>query len=77
MKSLATLFWIVTVLLSDAMCAVVAYSYCDLIWGGKYAGYSAPPCIAFIYAIPFGIGIIVSIVLAVFFTRKTMQQKTP
>lgn len=75
MKSLATLFWIVTVLLSDAMCAVVAYSYCDLIWDGKYAGYSALPCIAFMYAIPFGI--IVSIVLAVFFTRKTMQQKTP
>ena len=74
MKSLAKLFWIVTVLLSNVMCAVVAYNYCDLLWGGKNAGYSAPASTAFIYAIPFGIGIIVSIVLAVFFSKKSMQQ---
>ncbi len=77
MKFFAILFWSVSVLLSDVMCAVIAYNYCNLLWGGKYAGYSAPPSTAFMYAIPFGIGIIVSIVLAVFFTRKTLKQKTP
>lgn len=74
MKHLSRFFLIVAVLLSDVMCAVVAYNYCDLLWGGKNAGYSAPASTAFIYAIPFGIGIIVSIVLAVFFSKKSMQQ---
>lgn len=77
MKSLATLFWIVAVLLSDMMCAVVAYNYCDLLWGAKYAGYSAPACTAFIYAVPFGIGIIISIMLAIIFSKKTILRKTP
>lgn len=74
MKHLSRFFLIVAVLLSDVMCAVVAYNYCDLLWGGKNAGYSAPASTAFIYAIPFGIGIIVSIVPAVFFSKKSMQQ---
>ena len=74
MKHLSRFFFFFFVLLSDVMCAVVAYNYCDLLWGGKNAGYSAPASTAFIYAIPFGIGIIVSIVLAVFFSKKSMQQ---
>ena len=42
MKKLSIVFWVLAVLLSDIMCAVVAYNYCDLLLGGKYAGYSAP-----------------------------------
>ena len=70
MKALSTVFWILAVLLSDVMCAVVAYNYCDMLWGIKYAGYSAPAWTAFLVAIPYAIGIIVCVVLAIFFKKK-------
>ena len=72
MKQLSILFGILAVLLSDIMCAVVAYNYCDMLWGGQYAGYSAPASTAFVYAIPFVIGIIVCVVLAIVFRRKAI-----
>ncbi len=70
MKTLSTVFWILAVLLSDVMCAVVSYNYCDMVWGIKYAGYSAPASVAFLTAIPFVIAIVVCIVLALFFKKK-------
>ena len=70
MKKLSIVFWVLVALLSDVMCAIVAYNYCDLLWGGKYAGYSAPASTAFIYAIPFAFGIIVCIVLAIIFWKR-------
>lgn len=70
MKKLSILFGILAVLLSDIMCAVVAYNYCDMLWGGQYAGYSAPASTAFLFAIPFVIGIIVCGVLALTFRKK-------
>ena len=73
MKKLSIVFWVLAALLSDIMCAVVAYNYCDLLWGGKYAGYSAPASTAYIYAIPFALGIIVSIVLATICGKKAIK----
>ena len=70
MKKLSIIFGILAVLLSDIMCAVVAYFYCDLLWGRQYAGYSAPPSTAFVYAIPFAIGIVICVVLALVFRKK-------
>lgn len=70
MKKLSVLFWALTVLLSDAMCAVVAYMYCDIKWGIRYAGYSAPLDTAFAFAIPFLVGIAVCAALAVVFGKK-------
>ena len=70
MKKLSIVFWVLAALLSDAMCAIVAYNYCDLLWGEKYAGYSAPASTAFIYAVPFAISIIVCIVLAIIFWKR-------
>ena len=70
MKKLSVLFGALAVLLSDAMCAVTAYVYCDIKWGIRYAGYSAPTWVAFLTAIPFIIGIAVCIVLTVYFKRK-------
>ena len=52
------------------MCAVVAYNYCALQWGGRYAAYSAPASTAFLYFIPYGIGIVLCIILARFFHKK-------
>ena len=75
MKKLSIVFWVLAALLSDWMCAVVAYNYCDLSWGGRYAGYSAPASTAFLYAIPFALGIIACIVLAVVFRKKADEQQ--
>ena len=73
MKKLSIIFGILAVLLSDIMCAVVAYNYCDLLWGGQYAAYGAPASTAFVYAIPFVIGIIVCVVLALTFRKKVIK----
>lgn len=73
MKKLSVIFGVLAVLLSDIMCAVVAYNYCNLLWGNQYAGYGAPPSTAFVYAIPYAIGIIVSVVLAIVFRKKATQ----
>ncbi len=70
MKTLSTVFWILAVLLSDVMCGIVAYNYCDMVWGIRYAGYSAPAWTAFMVAIPFAVAIAVCIVLALFFKKK-------
>lgn len=70
MKTLFAIFGILAVILSDVMCAVVAYNYCDMVWGIRYAGYSAPASTAFILAIPYGIGIAVCVILALYFKKK-------
>ena len=70
MKTLSAIFWVLAVILSDVMCAVVAYNYCDMAWGIRYAGYSAPASTAFILAIPYGIGIAVCAILALLFKKK-------
>ena len=70
MKKVSICFWILAVLLSDIMCAIVAYNYCGMLWGIKYAGYSAPAWTAFLSAIPFVISIAICIVLAIIFKKK-------
>ena len=70
MKTISNLFLILAVLLSDVMCAVVAYNYCDMMWGIKYAGYSAPVSTAFSVAIPFAIAIVVCVVIALYFKKR-------
>lgn len=70
MKKMGRLFIVLAILLSDIMCAVVAYNYCALQWGGRYAGYSAPASTAFLYFIPYGIGVIFCLILARFFYKK-------
>lgn len=74
MKAVATLFKIIAVLLSDIMCIVVSYAYCDMKWGAKYGLYSAPAELAFVYIIPFAVGIIACLVLAAVFTKKNNQR---
>ena len=70
MKTISNLFLILAVLLSDVMCAVVAYNYCDMMWGIKYAGYSATVSTAFLVAIPFAIAIVVCVVIALYFKKR-------
>ena len=70
MKILSKVFGVLAILLSDVMCAVVAYNYCDILWGIKYAGYSAPAGTAFISAIPFAIAIAVCVFVSLFLKKK-------
>lgn len=70
MKILTKLFGVLAILLSDVMCAVVAYNYCDKLWGIKYAGYSAPVEVAFLSAIPFAIAIAVCVFVSLFLKKR-------
>lgn len=70
MKKLSVIFGLLAILLSDIMCAVVAYNYRGMLCGIEHAGYSAPASTAFLYAIPFVVGIIVCAVLAIRFRKK-------
>ena len=70
-KTLSAIFAIIAVLLSDIMCAVVAYNYCNIKWGIEYQGFSASTNTAFLMALPFLIGIVICIALALVFHKKT------
>ena len=70
MKRMSNIFIALAVLLSDVMCAVVAYNFGVLYMGGRYGMYSAPTWVAFLYAIPFVVGIVVCVVVAVVLRRK-------
>ena len=61
MKKLSICFAVLALLLSHIMCAVVAWNYCDMLWGIKNAGYSAPASTAFLSGISFAVGIVMSI----------------
>ena len=73
MKKAAIVFAVIAVLLSDIMCALVAFAYRDMLCGIEHLGYSAPASVAFLYAIPFLIGIIICVVLAVILYRKSKR----
>ena len=70
MKRLRNLFVVLALLLSHAMCATVAWIYRDIVCGMEHRGFSAPPDVAFWYAIPFAVAILLCLVLAYVFHRK-------
>ncbi len=67
MKKLSTVFWILAVLLSNVMCAVVGYNYYNMT---NAVVNSAPPSVAFFTGIPYVVGIVVCVALAIFFNKK-------
>lgn len=69
-KYLAYVFMILAILLSNIMCAAVAYNYCDMQWGIRYGGYSAPANTAFLLVIPYAAGIAVWVILAWVFCKR-------
>lgn len=64
MKKWSSLFFLLASLLCSAMCAVVAYEFCEIKWEIKTCYTSAPVDIAFLYAIPFAVGIIACLAAA-------------
>lgn len=71
MKLLYRLCLLIAVILSHIMCVVVAYNYCDMEWKIKVGGNSAPANLAYLYAVPFVIGITSCIIGAFYFKKKT------
>ena len=70
MNKFSYLFTALAIALSDIMCFVVAYNYRDMLCGIEHAGYSAPASTAFLYAIPFVVGIVVCAILSIRFRKK-------
>ena len=70
MKKISTLFIILIFVLSHLMCAVVSLNYGYALCGIKLGGFSAPAWVAFLYAIPFLIGIAACGFAAWYFRRK-------
>ena len=52
MKKLFIIFCLLAALLSDIMCAVVAYNYRDMLCSIDHAGYSAPQAQRFSWQFP-------------------------
>lgn len=69
-KYLSYIFMALAILLSNVMCAVVAYNYCNMLWGIRYEGYSAPANVAFLLVIPYAVGIAICVILAYYFRKK-------
>lgn len=69
-KTLSLLFSTLAILLSDVMCAVVAYDYCSL---QHCLVCSAPASTAFVLVLPFGLGIAACALLAWFFHKEAIR----
>lgn len=69
-KKLRNLFVVLIFLLSHAMCVVLAYQYRDMRCGIIHMGYSAPAGVVFFYAIPFIIGSVICVGMAVICHKK-------
>ena len=67
---MSMVFGMLAILLSDIMCAVVALNYRDMLCGIEHAGYSAPASTAFLYAIPFVVGIVACAIVAIKFRKR-------
>ena len=74
MKILSIVFSVVAVILSNVMCAVVAYNYRDVLCGIEHGGFSAPADIAFLYAIPFLVVIAACVLLAILYYKKSKEK---
>ena len=69
MKKISNIFGLLAILLTNVMVAVVAYNYGAMKIGVEYGGYSAPAYLVFLYVVPFLIGILACIVVAVRFKK--------
>ena len=78
MKKLSYLFTALAIVLSDIMCFVVAYHYRDMLCGIEHSCYSAPASVAFLYAVPFSVGIIICTVVAyIRFIKNNIKRPLP
>lgn len=62
-KKIAKAAYFIAILISNIMCASVAYKYCEMQWMIEYEGFSAPASIAFLWAIPYIICIAICLII--------------
>ena len=70
MKKISNWMLIIAVILSDIMCATVAYQYRDMLCGIEHSGYSAPADVAFLCGIPYILGIIICLIISIILKKK-------
>lgn len=77
-KWIHKILMILALVLSHLMCIHVAAGYTDMEWGNRMSLYSGgPPALAFLYAIPYLLGIALCIILSRILRKKKSQaQKT-
>ena len=75
MRKLGCALFTIAILLSDVMCAHVAYVYRGMLCGIEHLGYSAPAGIAFLIAIPYLIGIVACVIAGAILIRKWRKRK--
>lgn len=68
MKLWRNLFGLLALALSHLCCVVVAVNYCYLLWAPELN--SAPASAAFYLLIPYGAGVVLCLLLALFFHKK-------
>ena len=73
MKKAATVFKILAVILSYAMCICVSYLYGVNLYAATHHLTSAPPWVAFLFAIPFLIAIAICVAIAIVLEIKTKR----
>jgi|GEM_PF-873213 len=73
-KKITITLRILAILLSNIMCALIAYHYRAILCCGEHGGCSAPASIAFFYAIPFSIAILLCLIPAEILRRKGKKQ---
>jgi len=72
-KALAIGFFIIALIFSHIMCIHVAFAYCDMLWGIEYLEYSAPAYVVFFLLIPYLVGIVVTLIIALIFWKKAKK----
>lgn len=73
-RVLSVIFAVFAVILLVIMGITVIYNYTAMLYGIRYLGFSAPANSAFLLIIPYGLAIIVSLVLSSFFRRRDVKK---
>lgn len=70
MKKVSYIFWGLAALLFIVMCIFVLFHYRKMKLGIEFGVNSAPASVAFLYAIPFTVAVIICVIIAIVIGRK-------
>ena len=73
-RVLSVIFAVLAVILLVIMGITVIYNYTAMLYDIRYLGFSAPANSPFLLIIPYGLAIIVSLVLSSFFRRRDVKK---
>ena len=74
-KLLTTVLAVITIILLCVTCVVVSYNYASMECAIAHGGASAPLWIVFVAAIPYGVVVLVSVILTLVFYKKMKKEK--